>query len=85
MGYSLFPNRGHVPRPPGTWSVHACDRSPPRRAQSGWDAHAALMDALVAEGLVVLGGPVGDDGDIVLRPEPGRSEPTRLDPPRALP
>ena len=38
------------------------DRS--RRRQSGWDAHAAFMDELVAEGFVVLGGPVGDlDGD----------------------
>lgn len=35
-----------------------------RREQSGWDAHAAFMDRLVEDGLVVLGGPVGDlDGD----------------------
>ncbi len=26
------------------------------RDQSGWDEHAAFMDGLVAEGLIVLGG-----------------------------
>jgi uncharacterized protein YciI len=30
------------------------------REQDGWDAHAHFMDALVDEGFVVLGGPVGD-------------------------
>lgn len=38
-----------------------------RREQAGWDEHAAFMDALAEEGLVVLGGPVGEgDGDYVL-------------------
>lgn len=38
-----------------------------RREQSGWDDHATFMDALVTEGVVVLGGPVGDvDGERVL-------------------
>ena len=38
-----------------------------RRSQAGWDEHAAFMDALVADGVVVLGGPVGEgDGDHVL-------------------
>ena len=39
-----------------------------RRTQIGWDEHAAFMDALVAEGVVVLGGPVGDvdEGDVLL-------------------
>jgi uncharacterized protein YciI len=32
----------------------------PRREQDGWDEHAAFMDALTEEGVVVLGGPVGD-------------------------
>jgi uncharacterized protein YciI len=42
----------------------AWDHSKLRREQTGWDEHAAFMDALVDEGLVVLGGPVGDgDGD----------------------
>ena len=38
-----------------------------RREQDGWDEHAAFMDGLVAEGFVVLGGPVGEgDGDYAL-------------------
>jgi uncharacterized protein YciI len=38
-----------------------------RRQQPGWDAHAAFMDALVEEGFVVLGGPVGElEGDEAL-------------------
>jgi uncharacterized protein YciI len=38
-----------------------------RREQPGWDAHAAFMDRLVADGAVVLGGPLGDpDGDEAL-------------------
>ena len=38
----------------------AWDHTRPRREQDGWDEHAAFMDALVEEGFVVLGGPVGD-------------------------
>ena len=38
----------------------AWDPARPRRGQDGWDEHAAFMDALVDEGFVVLGGPVGD-------------------------
>ena len=30
------------------------------REQSAWDEHAAFMDALVDDGFVVLGGPLGD-------------------------
>jgi uncharacterized protein YciI len=45
----------------------AWDHSKRRREQAGWDAHAAFMDALVEEGLVILGGPVGDgDGENAL-------------------
>jgi uncharacterized protein YciI len=36
------------------------DDSRARREQDGWDEHAAFMDELVADGFVVLGGPVGD-------------------------
>ena len=36
------------------------DASRARREQDGWDEHAAFMDALVADGFVVLGGPIGD-------------------------
>jgi uncharacterized protein YciI len=42
----------------------AWDHSQPRREQTGWDEHAAFMDVLAAEGVVVLGGPVGEgDGE----------------------
>jgi uncharacterized protein YciI len=45
----------------------AWDHSRPRREQQGWDDHAAFMDALVEEGFVVLGGPVGEgDGEEAL-------------------
>jgi uncharacterized protein YciI len=38
-----------------------------RREQRGWDEHAAFMDALAEEGVVVLGGPVGEgDGEVTL-------------------
>jgi uncharacterized protein YciI len=38
-----------------------------RREQAGFDEHAAFMDALTEEGIVVLGGPVGDiDGEAAL-------------------
>ena len=44
------------------------DRSRGRREQDGWDEHAAFMDALVEDGFIVLGGPIGegDDGDNTL-------------------
>jgi hypothetical protein len=36
------------------------------REQDGWDEHAALMDRWVDEGLIVLGGPLEDDRDVLL-------------------
>jgi uncharacterized protein YciI len=36
------------------------DPSRPMREQERWDDHAEFMDALVDEGFVVLGGPLGD-------------------------
>jgi len=39
------------------------DRSRKRREQAGWGAHAAFMDRLVDEGMIVMGGPVGDVDD----------------------
>jgi hypothetical protein len=30
------------------------------REQAGWDDHAAFMDGLVAEGFILLGGPLGE-------------------------
>jgi uncharacterized protein YciI len=45
----------------------AWDRSRSRREQAGWDEHAAFMDALTDEGVILLGGPVGTgDGDYAL-------------------
>jgi uncharacterized protein YciI len=38
-----------------------------RRAQAQWDEHAAFMDKLTADGLVILGGPLGEgDGEDAL-------------------
>ena len=31
------------------------------REQDGWDEHAAFMDALVDDGVIVLGGPLADE------------------------
>jgi uncharacterized protein len=42
------------------------DRSRPMEAQTYWDEHAAFMDALVEDGLVVLGGPLGDGRFVLL-------------------
>ena len=44
------------------------DSSRGRRDQDGWDEHAAFMDALTYEGVVILGGPVGAslDDDVLL-------------------
>jgi uncharacterized protein YciI len=53
----------------------AWDDSRRRREQAGWDEHAAFMDALVEEGFVVLGGPVGEgDGDDTLQVVDAESE-----------
>jgi hypothetical protein len=37
------------------------DPSRPMEEQSGWDAHASFMDGLVADGFIVLGGPLSDE------------------------
>jgi hypothetical protein len=47
----------------------AWDASLGRREQAGWDAHADFMDCLVADGFVVLGGPIGDGEEILLAVE----------------
>ena len=36
------------------------------REQEGWAEHAAFMDALLDEGFVVLGGPLGPTGLVLL-------------------
>jgi uncharacterized protein YciI len=42
--------------------VHGPGWDPSRqiRDQDGWDEHAAFMDGLVDDGLIILGGPAGD-------------------------
>jgi len=45
------------------------DPAQPLEKQSGWPAHAAYMDALVAAGFVVLGGPLADEHRVVLAVE----------------
>ena len=41
----------------------AWDPARHRREQEGWDEHAGFMDVITDEGMVVLGGPVGEDTD----------------------
>jgi uncharacterized protein YciI len=45
------------------------DPARPRREQPGWDEHAAHMDRLVADGVVLLGGPVGDGTRVLVAVE----------------
>jgi hypothetical protein len=45
--------------------------------QSGWDEHAAFMDGLVADGFVMLGGPLADEVRIVLAVEAPSEEAVR--------
>jgi len=52
----------------------AWDDTRPIRQQLAWDEHAAFMDGLVADGLVIMGGPVGDGQQALLvmeAPSPG--------------
>ena len=42
------------------------DPSLRRREQDQWDEHAAFMDGLVADGFVVLGGPLGNGDEVLL-------------------
>jgi hypothetical protein len=35
------------------------------REQDGWEEHARFMDALVEDGFIVLGGPLGDGVDVL--------------------
>jgi uncharacterized protein YciI len=41
------------------------DLARPLEEQSGWDAHATFMDGLVDAGVIVLGGPLGDEERVV--------------------
>jgi uncharacterized protein YciI len=53
------------------------DRSRPLEEQSRWPEHAALMDALVDDGFIVLGGPLADDGRVALAVEAASPEAVR--------
>jgi uncharacterized protein YciI len=44
----------------------AWDAAKPLRSQAQWTEHAAFMDQLAADGFVLLGGPVGDAGKVLL-------------------
>lgn len=45
----------------------AYDPARGRREQAGWDEHARFMDGLVEQGIVLLGGPIGEiDGERTL-------------------
>jgi uncharacterized protein YciI len=41
------------------------DPNRPLEEQSGWNEHAAFMDALVEEGFILLGGPLSDEYRVV--------------------
>jgi uncharacterized protein YciI len=49
-------------------SVHgpAWDPARPLREQEAWAQHAAYMDELVDEGLILLGGPLGDGSRVLM-------------------
>ena len=59
------------------------DPGRPIREQPAWDEHAAFMDALVDEGFIFLGGPIGDgDGHdtlVIVRAEDEAAVRERLD------
>jgi hypothetical protein len=44
----------------------AWDAAIPMRAQAQWAEHADFMNALAAEGFVVLGGPLGSGDEVLL-------------------
>ena len=47
------------------------------REQEAWDEHAAFMDALVEEGFILLGGPLGDGPATLLIVEADSEEAVR--------
>jgi hypothetical protein len=47
------------------------------REQRAWDEHAAFMDALVDDGFVILGGPIGDNQQTLLVIEAGDEDEVR--------
>ena len=57
------------------------DPARPIRDQDDWETHAAFMDALVEDGFVLLGGPIGENEGALLLVEASDEEQvrTRLD------
>ena len=55
----------------------AYDHDRPLEDQAGWDEHAAFMDGLVDDGVVVLGGPLADEVRVVLVCEAGSADQVR--------
>jgi uncharacterized protein YciI len=53
------------------------DDARPIRSQDAWDEHAAFMDALVDEGFIILGGPLGDGEQSLHVVEAGDQEEVR--------
>ena len=49
----------------------------PLEEQSGWEEHAAFMDGLVDDGIIVLGGPLADEERVVLAVEAGSEDEVR--------
>jgi uncharacterized protein YciI len=48
--------------------IHGPGWDPDRgiREQEDWETHAAFMDELAESGFVMMGGPIGDDGALLL-------------------
>jgi uncharacterized protein YciI len=53
------------------------DASKSMAGQSGWDEHAAFMDALVDDGFIVLGGPLEDERRVIHAIEAGSEDEIR--------
>ena len=49
----------------------------PLEEQSGWEEHAAFMDGLVDDGVIVLGGPLADEFRVVHAVEAASEEAVR--------
>lgn len=58
---------------------HGPDWAPslPLEEQSGWEEHAEFMERLVADGFVVLGGPLADEVTVILAVEAGSEDEVR--------
>ena len=47
-------------------AAHNRDQSKDTREQPFWDEHAAFIDQLVADGFILMGGPLVDEGGALL-------------------